>query len=715
MKITKLHIENFRAMKNSTISIDEFLTVIVGKNNTGKTSLKLVLDNFLNSNKPFSLDDFNTDSQVYLKNKIIEDKDKTDDDILKNEEFDFSIKLFIHIEYDENDNLKNISSLFTDLDDKNKYIALGFAFGLNNEKYLKLKKEYFSKKEEFNKEIHEGDIEFPDVLYFLKDKIGRYFDNKIFIAEKTISHETDLSDVASFSYKIPSNDNIIIISKEVVDKILNFQFISAERESINPNNNQGTRNNLSSLADKYWLKRKEEAITRGDTNILNNEIKLEKEFIQADKKFTEIYAESFKDILSEIKLLSDSKDSLIINSSLQQRNLLSNNAIINYSQENNINLPEFYNGLGYMNLVEIIFRLKLLVKNFEKEQIADINFLFIEEPEAHMHPQMQVIFIKKINDLLKLKNETYIQTIISTHSSHIVANTKIESFRYFLNLSQNGVVVKNLADLNPKLPKPPKKTNYTSSEQKAIEKYNAFKFVKQYITINRSEIFFADKIIIIEGDTERLFIPYFIQIIDKEFAEVEGYIPLSSQNISIIEVGAHSKVFKDLLELLQIKTLIITDIDFVNDNGHKCSFKDNAVKTSNSTIKEFITFDKLLELGNKTEEERIILNQKGLITFQQPEQIGTMEYWPRSFEDAFICLNIDWIKQIEDTSLFWKHAIKLSCTSLLKNSNDYYEIANNYIESKTSFAASLIYESTETLSSWKIPTYIKEGLIWLSK
>ena len=55
-----------------------------------------------------------------------------------------------------------------------------------------------------------------------------------------------------------------------------------------------------------------------------------------------------------------------------------------------------------MNLFSIIFELHIIFKKFKKtyqkrhsEEPADINLLFIEEPEAHTHPQMQYVFIKK--------------------------------------------------------------------------------------------------------------------------------------------------------------------------------------------------------------------------------------------------------------------------------------------------------------------------------
>ena len=74
----------------------------------------------------------------------------------------------------------------------------------------------------------------------------------------------------------------------------------------------------------------------------------------------------------------------------------------------------------------MVFNLHLIFDSFKKthtdqEKQADINLLFIEEPEAHTHPQMQYVFIKNIKTLLSegkngLNN---LQTVISTHSSHI--------------------------------------------------------------------------------------------------------------------------------------------------------------------------------------------------------------------------------------------------------------------------------------------------------
>ena len=86
-----------------------------------------------------------------------------------------------------------------------------------------------------------------------------------------------------------------------------------------------------------------------------------------------------------------------------------------------------------------------------------------------------------------------LQTVITTHSSHITARSEFNDIKYFYRKDKNNVFAKNLKDLEKE---------YTTE----AEKQN-FKFLKQYLTLNRAELFFADKAIFIEGDTERILLP----------------------------------------------------------------------------------------------------------------------------------------------------------------------------------------------------------------
>ncbi|WP_162126038.1 TOPRIM nucleotidyl transferase/hydrolase domain-containing protein [Flavobacterium phycosphaerae] len=77
---------------------------------------------------------------------------------------------------------------------------------------------------------------------------------------------------------------------------------------------------------------------------------------------------------------------------------------------------------------------------------------------------------------------------------------------------------------------------------------------KTYLTISRAEIFFADKAILIEGDTERILLPTMMKKLDIQNSAsdlIDKKIPLLSQNISIIEVGAFSQILNYLLISLE--------------------------------------------------------------------------------------------------------------------------------------------------------------------
>ncbi|HDR1444978.1 TPA: AAA family ATPase, partial [Pasteurella multocida] len=83
-----------------------------------------------------------------------------------------------------------------------------------------------------------------------------------------------------------------------------------------------------------------------------------------------------------------------------------------------INLPESYNGLGTRNLLVMLFQLAKFYKEFSIPQNStQIHLIFIEEPEAHLHPQMQEIFIKQISEAIKKLAENQVdwspQCIIS--------------------------------------------------------------------------------------------------------------------------------------------------------------------------------------------------------------------------------------------------------------------------------------------------------------
>lgn len=504
------------------------------------------------------------------------------------------------------------------------------------------------------------------------------------------------------------------IDNKDIQKVIKVVGIRADRAVSNDDRNHV----LSGLTGKYFSSYKA-AKDESESVFTRLEEKLE----EADKELYKIYNGEksegeepidgiFSDVIDVIKTYGGAENGIdiAIESSISEKNLLSDNTNLSYRQGGDCSLPETYNGLGYLNLIGILFEIETRIQELF-EQPADINLLYIEEPEAHTHPQLQYIFIRNIkshikahrNKLLKEKNKQ-LQILITSHSSHIVSECNFDDIIY-LKKNGNTVIAKSFNSL---------KEEYGGDEQKG------FKFVKQYLTMNRSELFFADKAICIEGDTERILMPMMMHKIDSKEKPKADLIPLLSQNISIIEVGAHSHIFIPLFEFLGIKVLIITDIDAAtkNNNGRYVkSHPQEAKYTSNVSIKDFFkdtcldeSNNEFEELLKKTPEDKIKNNIR--IAYQIPETDG--EYQASSFEDAFIALNKDFILKNKE-GLCEYGALKDFSNDEIEN-GDYYNFALNNVKKKSAFASSLLYfddENGEEDEKWAVPHYIEEGLLWI--
>lgn len=683
MRISKINVENYRLLKDFSIELEETLSLVVGKNNTGKTSILSVLDKFLNEKSKFSYDDFNIDFKNELEG-LIKSADIP-------EEFESKgIKLKIFIEYNEKDDLSNVSRVLMDLDPDNNIIVLGFDYTLSYTSFLKLRSDYAAFVASENAKVEEKKKNKPrDLNEFLKQNLEDYFDGHKF------SFEYDTA-----TKKITETKPIDLIKENInLKDMLSFKYISARRDVTN----KEKENTLSKQTSNLYKKKEDNSGKTQATEDFKDQLS------ETDSTLSNIYKNLFSDVIEKVKNFGGIKlndTDIAVISTLQHRELLEGNTTVVYTHDDH-KLPEHYNGLGYMNLISMIFEIEILIQDFKRDKEkkpADINLLFIEEPEAHTHPQMQYVFIKNIKKLLGegIKREDGInrplQYIITTHSSHIVADSDFDDIKYLKAEDKNNVVAKNLSDLR----------NQYDAEP------NQYQFLKQYLTISRAEIFFADKAILIEGDTERILIPTFMRKVDLEEAvrlikegKEDTYLPLLSQNISTIEVGAYSQIFELFIEFLGIKTLIITDIDAINDEGETCPVVEGS-KTSNSAINHFLKDISWSDLKTLSVEKRTIKigGSKICLCYQQEEN----SYHARSFEDAFIHLNREFIKGNKVTFQGIKNALYFD-----DDIKSPFELADSCIKKKTHFALDILYHSDKNFSNWNIPVYIKNGLLWLKE
>jgi predicted ATP-dependent endonuclease of OLD family len=697
MKINKIKIENFRLLKNFQLDLENELSLVIGKNNCGKTSLLAVLDKFLNQSdkNKFSFDDFNIDFKNEIKTFV--ENPPVDDEVFKQ----IGIKLKLFIEYNEDDDLSNISRVMMDLDPKNNFIVLGFEYVLDFEKLNELRIDYneFTKKEalKIKKKKDDEPKSLKDLFYFLKANHQDYFT----FAKKSIEFDLSTNEENEL--------NIIDLIKEKISikEIINFKFIRAKRDV----SNKEADKTLSIQTSKIYTKT--EASDEQQEAIDDFKDKLS----DTDFVLSDIYSNLFKNVIEKVKTFGGIKkdDSIIeIISTLQHRELLEGNTTVMYNH-NESSLPEHYNGLGYMNLISMIFEIEILIQDFKNskdEKPSDINLLFIEEPEAHTHPQMQYVFIKNIKELLKqgiIRDDGQsgeLQSIISTHSSHIVSESNFDDIKYLKKNGNNSVIAKNLKELK--------------EEYKANTKQ--YEFLKQYLTINRAEIFFADKAILIEGDTERILFPTLMKKYDideekkhKNLGTVDNSLPLLSQNISIIEVGAYSQIFEKFIEFIGIKTLVITDLDTVGLDDKKCE-PSIGVSYSNDALSFFFNNPTLTDLKGFTIQNKTFSNTNALWNVDingklcVVYQILENGFISRSFEDSFIHLNRDFITPIKDDFKGLQNRANFDDTA-----NNAYQLAEHCIKKKTHFALDILYHSNDDFSNWQIPGYIKEGLLWLKQ
>ena len=655
MKIKNIHIKNFRLLNDCNINFDSDLNIIIGKNNTGKTSMLYCLEKFINSNKNnlFRFEDLSIQLQGNIEKLLIDDEVKS---VKEYNESYKGILMEMIIVYDEKDNISTLSKLMTDLSDDKNEITLCFKYDLQYENYIALKKDFI----DFKNKV--GDIK--SASWFLTRNSGKYFTMR------------------RYGYDVDENNSIELDSSLISD-IINFSYIDARRDVTNdiPLKTGNIRAELSKLSYNYLKNKK-------DDELKDKVEELNKILLEMDSKLDLQYQNIFKDFLDDLLNygIADEGSKMEIQSRLSDINIVQDNTLMLYDVDGK-KLPETYNGLGFLNFYALIMQINSILMQFQSYGNTCMNILLIEEPEAHTHPQMQYIFINNIKKIIvKYKENINLCTIITTHSPQIVSQADYDDLIVFVRTDKINTDVRSFM----------KFMNQYKYSKKDEEK-ETYKFLKNYLTLTNSEIFFTDKLIICEGTTERILLPLFIKICDEKKITSKK---LQSQKYSIIESGTYSQKLQPFFDLLGIKTLIITDIDFCKGPNHTKCNSEEATCTSNSIIKYYAPDLSIDEL--KKQENVFVKNNVGL-TFQHKEN----GYHARSFEDAYISLNYSFLK---DNFEFFGG---LKCKKIFLN-GDFYEIGNNCIESKSTFATEIAYYSGENFNNIIIPSYIKEGIKWIA-
>ncbi|MEY9969487.1 putative ATP-dependent endonuclease of OLD family [Streptacidiphilus sp. MAP12-16] len=668
MLLTGVTISNFRALENVEIQLDELITLIVGRNNSGKTSFVNLFEKFYSDDVKFVLEDFSARSignikralDLYARSQAHHDAgefETAETLVAQATEALPAMRLTVTIQYDENEDLASISDLILDLDENCYEVKVEATVSVTSPQSFLADFYTASCSASFD----------PDK--FLRRTFGKYFAPNFFA----------VSAVEGAEQRQP-------ISRSAAVNVLSVEFIYAQNK-FDDSPSDKTRN-LSKTFEAFYK-------ANSDVEGQNLSIgKIETALTAASKELDENYEELFGPLFSSLQTFGVDTIAPVqrphVVSLIEGAGLLRGSTRIQYQGAGGgVPLPEGHNGLGYSKLIFTI----LQVIGFHQAYLRQsprpaLQLLFIEEPEAHLHPQMQETFIRNIRAFIKDQLGWNVQVVITTHSSHIVASGGFSCVRYF-DSAGSDVTIKDLS-------------RFRHQVQDEPEGKETLRFLQQYMVLQRCDMFFADKVILIEGAAERLLLPAMIQRCAPE---------LTSRYVSVVEVGdAYAPRFRQLLAFLGVPTLIVTDLDSVDPDNRNRACPTNAANavTSNCTLKQWLPGEKsvrtLLDLDpiHKTRD-----NVR--VAYQVPERDNAP--CGRSFEDAFILANsqplADHLHTLALASAFTAEVGKSPTASDIENKA--LEIARRLGDKKTDFAFDVML-----LPGWSVPRYIREGLQWLS-
>lgn len=404
--------------------------------------------------------------------------------------------------------------------------------------------------------------------------------------------------------------------------------------------------------------------------------------------------------------------------------------IIRY--ETGIDIPVSHNGLGYNNLIFMSLLLAKMQADTSKDYMSSnakvFSILSIEEPEAHLHPAMQYKFLKFLDE--NKKQNKVRQIFITTHSTHITSTVKLDDIICLHNEKGKTLV------------------GYPGKVFPITDAKNSKKYVQRFLDATKSDMLFAQKVILVEGLAEQLL-----------FSTLAKYAGLSLEDNHIAVIGVAGRYFNHFLHLFDQKAntnaipkkiACITDRDPTRKNKsggkfNKCypfeynhdttvyEYEDNASSLISKYKKHpSIRFYSQDEVKGKTFEYDLVLHNPKL-TLLVTESISNQEEIKdlMSFNDTKTVMdfldklpqgttanpykeNVRIKKGIEALGTTWNDDDKKKAIVAARYLNSVGK-GENALDLAVALESNYEKKGTAEYQDFKTPQYIIDAIEWLCK
>ncbi len=722
MHLHSYKLSNYRRMRSTHISLASDISIFVGANNSGKTSATQAIQTFLAGQKErLSLYDFS--SSVWSALDVLGEQPEGEAD--PNALPKISLDLWFEVAADD---LYLVLPLLPSTSWEGTLVGVRIEFSPKDP--AELLENFRVAKNDANANLDNlGDaansyVPWPKNLSdYLQRELTKEYEFKYFVLDRARFDEKFVEEANYEPLPLLGDDK----GGAILRSLVRVDNLDAQRHLADSVSNQATGSgraeDLSKRLSRFYQRNLDQR--QADHGALMA-------LFNSEKELNKHLADVFKDTLTKLQTLGYpgfQNPKMVIKSALNPESIMRQDARVHYAlddAEDGNALPDTYNGLGFKNLIYMVVELLDHHATWvgEEEGRPPLHLVFIEEPEAHLHAQLQQVFVRNVLELLKEQNPGPFasQLVVTTHSPHILYERGFRPIRYFRrDKDEQGHQVTEVLNLSAYYDSTPADRD----------------FLERYLKLTHCDLFFSDAAILVEGNVERLLMPVMIESASKS---------LRSTCLCILEVGgAFGHRFKSLIEFLGLTTLIITDLDSVEvltsetdtneedsiefeepdtenpetpklKSGKACWAGTDGAVTSNQMLMQWLPkkskVSELLaaDVGEKTADAN---SHKVRVAYQTAKGVtwngATSSLAGRTLEESFGLENAEWCQDSAQRGLGLK--LRTSPSTPEDLAKGLHRRVKGTAFDKTKFALGVLSYPT---SNWKVPEYIAEGLVWLA-